>query len=217
MPAKNSLKVYIENGFYHLYNRGVEKRPIFLDDQDYRTFLYFLKKYLSPVQENYILFKQKSLFGKIRLLGYCLMPNHFHLLVKQKITDGITKLIRVICTNYSMYFNKRYKRNGTLFQGKYRAVLIKTDEQLLHVSRYIHLNPLLEGNLNLDFVNYPYSSYQNYLGSKEANWLDNKEILLFFKKNPFLGYKQFVEEAVRKKLMGTTDKIATLTLEVPYA
>ena len=105
MPAKNVVKTYVENGYYHIYNRGVEKRDIFLDDQDYSVFLHFLKQYLSPPQPKGTFLTMTGLHlvrprpvhplhNEIDLLAHCLMPNHFHLLLKQKTPDGMIKLLR---------------------------------------------------------------------------------------------------------------------------
>ena len=150
MPGRNVIKTYVKNGFYHIYNRGVDKRVIFLDDQDYIYFLFLLKQYLSKelkvfnlkTKKYEVINNEKSIDFKIQLLSYCLMPNHFHLLVKQLEHRSIDEFMRKLCTSYSLYFNKKYKRQGTLFQGRYKAVLIETEKQLIHVSRYIHLNPL---------------------------------------------------------------------------
>src|SRR3989344_8009788 len=98
MPSKNVIKRYLENGYYHLYNRGVEKRKIFLDEQDYAVFLSYIRQYLEPSTGS----DPKSLADEVDLIAYCLMPNHFHFLAKQKTIDGITKFIRAICTNYVM-------------------------------------------------------------------------------------------------------------------
>ena len=204
MPAKNSVKIYVENGYYHVYNRGVEKRNIFLDNQDYSTFLYFLKYYLIQPDKKNIKQTKRSLVKEIKLLALCLMPNHFHLLIKQFTTTGMTKLLRALCTNYVTYFNQKYKRVGALFQGKYKAALIETQMYLLHLTRYIHQNPL-----GLDMVGpwrgsdplqkYPYSSYSYYLGNKKADWIDPEEIVSYFRsaKNiyskDYLSYESFVE------------------------
>jgi len=204
VPAKNSVKLYIENGYYHIYNRGVEKRDIFLDENDYRNFLYQLKYYLGIPKEDDISRKKRSLRSEVVLLGYCLMPNHFHLYIKQLTKTGMTKLLRAICTNYACYFNKRNERVGSLFQGKYKAALIENEPNLLHLSRYIHLNPL-----ELDRVGpwrgsdplweYPYSSYSFYLGLKSADWLNTNEILEYFRTaqkihlRDILSYESFVE------------------------
>lgn len=193
MPAKNSLKQFVENSCYHLYNRGVEKRTIFIDAQDYHTFQKYLKEYLSPELGT----DPHSLSKEVDLLAFCLMPNHYHLLVRQYTIYGITKLIRAVCTNYSMYFNKKYDRVGTLFQGRYKAVLIENDRYLLHLSRYIHLNPYT-GSVP---KNYAYSSYSYYLGDKNTSWVKPKEILDYFKsskktgQNDLFSYESFVEDS----------------------
>lgn len=239
MPPKNSVKLYLENGFYHLYNRGVDKRTIFQDNQDHKVFLHYLKFYLSP-QPTLSEFLSttalagvtptkfpaqtripESLYGKISLLAYCLMPNHFHLQVKQKEPYAIAKLILKVATNYSMYFNKKYKRVGHLFQGVYRAVLIDNDSQFLHLSRYIHLNPVpaVSAGVTPTKVNeYPYSSYLDYLGLRNTSWLNTQEILSFFKTaqstkiHDYSSYQSFVEDYQKEE---NSPNLAGLTLEDP--
>ena len=212
MPAKNTVKQFVENGYYHIYNRGVEKRDIFLDKQDYIVFLNYLKKYLDPILGSDPLWRHKSLFNEVDLLAFCLMPNHFHLLAKQKTINGITKLMRAVCTNYVMYFNSKYERVGGLFQGKYKAALILDDPYLLHLSRYIHLNPS-EGSDPL--IEYPYSSYSYYLGKRNSNWVKPEEILAFFKTaqkislKDCLSYQSFVEDYKE----GPEEILGELTLE----
>src|SRR3989344_7983322 len=126
MPGKNVVKVYVENGYYHIYNRGVEKRTIFLDQKDYSVFLRFLKEYLLPPDHpNLLKFRQLTpkrhpinCFGEIRLLAYCLMQNHFHLFVKLIKKDALKKFMKALLTNYSMYFNHRYDRVGPLYRSE---------------------------------------------------------------------------------------------------
>lgn len=194
MPAKNTLKIYIENGYYHLYNRGVEKRVIFEDKEDYQTFLYLLKNYLThnPLSP----FSQRSLFGRIELLSFCLMPNHFHLLIKQADKNAISDFIRRLCTAYSMYFNRKYKRNGTLFESRFKASIIDRNEYLLHLSRYIHQNPsnILKKGQKLE--DYPYSSFRQYLGLSHQNWVKAEEILAILKEEfgKDTSYRKFTED-----------------------
>lgn len=221
MPSKNIIKTYIENGFYHIYNRGVEKRKIFLDEQDYRVFLSYLKIYLSPkidsakdIQKNkngsyedqnkFIseIFKLNNFYNKIDLISYVLMPNHFHLELKQKNKKEIEFFMRSLITKYSKYFNKKYKRVGPLFQGRYKAVLIQNTEYLLDLSKYIHLNPkeLLVGGQLLDA--YPWSSYPVYLRKVAINWLNINFITSNFiehKKFSVHLYKKFVENNKEKE------------------
>ena len=211
MPGKNTVKVYIKEGFYHIYNRGVEKRTIFENDQDYKVFLKYLKEYLLPPQEAQKLKKTVTLKGgsfkgiprqlknyyqKIDLLAFCLMPNHFHLLVKQHTENAIEKFMRSLATRYSLYFNKKYDRVGSLFQGHYKASLITKEPYLLHLTRYIHLNPL-EYN---DEIKNAYSSYADYLGLRNTTWIKPDTILAFFNNktlpevNKINSYKNFVEK-----------------------
>lgn len=207
MPAKNTIKTFAEDSYYHVYNRGVEKRNIFLDDHDFRMFLHLLKLYLSPptkdntkrlTRNNLVRPRPvKSIHQEIELIAFCLMPNHFHLLLKQVDRTGMTRLMRKLATAYVMYFNDKYNRVGTLFEGIYKAALIDSEYYLLHLSRYLHLNPseLTRNNL----VNYPYSSYPYYLGRKNAAWINPTPVLSYFKseKNnllkPVNSYRDFVE------------------------
>lgn len=216
MPAKNTIKIYAENTIYHIYNRGVEKRKIYLDDQDYSVFLNYLKEYLSPPQifgkkskksldmQDALqgrTFKGKNYFGQIELMAYCLMPNHFHLMIKQNTNkNAIKEFVQSLLTRYSMYFNKKYNRVGTLFQGKYKAVIIINEIYLLHLSRYIHANPY---EYTKDLVN-AYSSYSSYLGLTHTPWLKPDLILNFFENNKnsvefknINTYKGFVEEYIK--------------------
>jgi putative transposase len=177
MPSRNILKEFAPSEHYHVYNRGVEKRVIFLDDNDYAVFLGLLKKYLTGDKhntENRHIFE--NLNGQVRLLAYCLMPNHFHLLLYQTTQDGVTKLMRRVITGYVMYFNNRYQRVGSLFQGRYKASRINADDYLHHISRYIHLNPD-------NYTEWPYSSLPYYLGKKESSWVQPKQILELFDNN----------------------------------
>lgn len=214
MPAKNSIKTYLENGYYHIYNRGVEKRPIFLDQQDYGVFLSYLKVYLlpknekelqekllntsiSPAERDKIVkqLKLKNFASEITLFAYCLMPNHFHFFVKQKSANAIDLFMQSICTRYSMYFNRKYKRVGHLYQGVYKAVLITTEEQFLYLSKYIHRQTLnLQGKTMEARIRQP-SSYLQYLGLVKTEWVKPEEILSYFSQtNPTLSYEAFVTE-----------------------
>lgn len=226
MPGKNTLKVYVENGYYHIYNRGVEKRTIFKNTQDHKVFLSYLKEYLSPREKSEnlkIIFslqgesfkglprQPNNYYKEIELIAYCLMPNHFHLLIKQISKNSMEKFIRSLATRYSMYFNKKYERVGSLFQGPYKAVLIKDDAYLLHLTRYLHLNPKEYTN---DLAN-AYSSYTDYLGLRKTSWVKPNIVLKFFERKtiPELNikkvntYKDFVEkykEASNKILRNLT-------------
>lgn len=188
MPGRNILKIYFADGFYHIYNRGVEKKRIFLDKQDHVVFLALLKKYLTPPPtdptKSLEMPVYKSVYREIDLLCYCLMPNHFHLLLKQLEQDSMTKLLRRIGTSYSIYFNKKYERVGPLFQGRYKAITIDNENYLLHLSRYIHLNPFdtlkVRPLEERTFQEYEWSSYPDYLGKRHTEWVKTEMILSYF-------------------------------------
>lgn len=209
MPAKNSIKIDKEDSYYHVYNRGVDKRTIFEDEQDYKVFLGYLKEYLSPQKELSELRVEFTLkgstfkgiprlvnnyFGQINLLAYCLMPNHFHLLIKQNDVGMMKNFMRSVSTRYSVYFNTKYARSGSLFQGIYKAVMISNENYLLHLSRYIHLNPL-ELTHNIEEA---YSSYGDYVGLRNTSWLNKDDIQSYFSENIInkLSYKMFVENQI---------------------
>ena len=228
MPAKNSIKMYIDNGYYHIYNRGVNKRTIFKKKIDYKVFLNELKAALSPPpkpNDLKVLFtlkggtfkgiprQPKNFHKEIMLLAYCLMPNHFHLLIRQLSKNSMPSFMRSITTRYAMYFNTRNRRVGPLFQGSYKAVLVEDDNHFLHLTRYIHQNPhkLIEGHLK----DYPYSSYAEYLGLRNTSWIHPEDILAFFRKRrrekkfDFSSYESFVDLQDNK----TQEVLKGLTLD----
>lgn len=228
MPAKNVIKLYAENGFYHLYNRGVEKRIIFQDEQDYKVFLSYIKTLLEPpkpmemrtVAIGSYLFEApnrplNNFHKEIELLAYSLIPNHFHLELKQISPRSIELFMRSLLGRYSVYFNKRYQRVGGLFQGPYKAVLIENENYLLHLSRYIHLNPLNHQPVKESPLHMYYSSYGEYLGLRKTSWIKTGLILSFFKSaqktnlKDCLSYQNFVEDYLEKPEEILTD----LTLE----
>lgn len=174
MPSRNIIREFAADNYYHVYNRGVEKRPIFLDDQDYSVFLGLLKRYITGVNESKTnRYKVESMANKLDLLAYCLMPNHFHLLFYQKNDIGVSEIMRRLSTGYVMYFNHKYKRVGALFQGNYKASRINAEDYLHHISRYIHMNPE-------DYEKWPYSSLKYYSTDEQNLWLNTQRLLDLF-------------------------------------
>lgn len=187
----------VNDHFYHIYNRGVEKRIVFLDEWDYQRFLQILYYYQfdgpKPAfsTKNRFEIKDFSQNPKIvEVICYCFMPNHFHLLIKQLKDNGISEFIGKVINSYTKYFNTKNKRVGPLFQGSFKAVLVENDEQLLHLSRYIHLNPYVSELVD-DLTNYQYSSYIYFIGSACDRLCVPQPVLEQFKDN--VGYKEFVE------------------------
>lgn len=211
MPSKNRVKIYVKNGYYHLYNRGVAKQKIFRNSLDYKVFLKYLKEALTEqkLEKINIYIRGRSFqalpkpiknFQKeIELIAYCLMPNHFHFLIKQGNQTSMESFMRSVITRYASYFNKKYDRVGPLFQGRYKAVLVQKDEYLLHLTRYIHLNP---EELNKDLA-ISYSSYSEYLKVRKTSWVNPEVVLKFFLTKTLPGmvkinsYKSFVENYKR--------------------
>lgn len=193
--------MYVPEAYYHIYNRGLNKRVIFKDDYDYSVFLNLLKRYLSgePIKD-----KQgrlyESLHGEIELLAFCIMPTHFHLLVYQKDSQAMTKLLHKITTSYTAYFNKKYKRSGPLFQDRFKASRISKDDYLLHISRYIHLNPK-------DYTNWQYSSLDYYVNKKKTDWVMPGRILDLFGNDNYLAFLKDYE-AHKKMLDEIKDQLA---------
>lgn len=195
MPGRNSLKKFREDAIYHVYNRGVGKQPIFQDLQDYRAFMRRLELALLPVDSAEKLQRTKdririaNFYGQLELLAYCLMPNHYHLMFWQRDVSDISQLMRTLGTSYSMYFNLKYDRVGPLFQGRFKAAAVDSDSYALHLSRYIHCNPL---PLDTDIYTYPFSSLQYYFSPQSPLWLRSK-----FIEDQFSGikeYRSFVNE-----------------------
>lgn len=163
MPSKYYLRQFHAGHYYHIYNRGAGKQSVFLSDQDFRNFIEICKYYILFPQGKALSLHQrfkvpnldvpKSLTNQpVNLVAYCLMPNHFHFLIKQNLapspTTSITNFMRRLCITYALYFQEQHKHSGALFQGKYKSILVDNDAYLLHLSRYIHLNPL-------ELINHP--------------------------------------------------------------
>lgn len=186
--------------YYHLYNRGVDKRIIFLDDADRRRFidtlrlarlsnspkLSWLKEQIkigniSPVDIKKIEEKYGPPF--LDIVAYSLMPNHFHFQVKELVEGGVSNFFRKLGTSYVMYFNIKYERTGRLFESQYKSVLIETDEQLIHLSRYIHANPFNSSKIDISLEQlrtYPWTSLPDYLGIRKQTFCNPKEVMAFF-------------------------------------
>lgn len=171
---------FAPNEFYHLYNRGTEKRIIFKDIKDYKHFLFLM--YICNTIKSIELRKIGENFDRgetlIDIGAYCLMPNHFHILVHEKIEGGISKYMLKLMTSYSMYFNKKYKRTGKLYEEKFKSTHVNTDRYLKYLYSYIHLNPakLIDKGWKenkskntrqlLEYIStYFYSSFQEYSNS----------------------------------------------------
>ncbi len=159
-------RYFYKNTYHHLYNRGVDKKKIFFDEKDY---LYFMRKMTE--------YKKKYL---IKILCYCLMPNHFHLYVKQTEDTGISEFIRDLINAYTRGTNVRYKSKGFLFESKTKSKIITEDEYYRWICKYILINPVTAGLVNTA-EDWEYSSAKEYFGLKEEGITDIEEILSKYK------------------------------------
>lgn len=181
-----SPRVSFENAFFHVFNRGVAYQQIFLDDKDYEKFL-----------KRLVELKAKNRYDHA-IYAYVLMPNHFHLLIQTKTTP-ISKVMTSLLTSYSMYFNRKYKRVGTLFQNRFKSILCDKDSYFLGASRYIHLNPI-EGGLTRNLKDYPWSSYQELFGNSRFSLVDSLGVvrLIGETEKEKQQYHQFILEGIGK-------------------
>lgn len=207
---------------YHIFNRGVNKQDIFFNESDYRHFLAATLHYITKNDRfSYQKFNRYQSLNnrndtgslqvnnpKVKIIAYCLMTNHFHFLIKQLIDDGITSFMRHLSNSWSHHLNIKYERVGPLYQGRFKNVLVETDEQLIHTSRYIHLNPLV-ANIVLNLKEYPWSSYLKYISDKKDDSCDPSVVLNLFQSRR--SYEEFVldQEEYSKEL----EKIKHLALD----
>lgn len=176
-----------------MYARGNAKRKIFYDEQDYLYFLALLERYLAAqAVANGAGLPYPNFYNKVDLNAFCLMPNHFHLLVYQHHQGALSMLMRSLMTSYSRYFNARYNRSGPLFESRYRASLIQDEAYLEHISRYIHLNPA-------QWRSYEYSSLPYYLQQVAVSWVRPERIAGIFETPE--KYLQFMEDYIEQKKM----------------
>ena len=261
--------IFTNYRFFHLYNRGTDKRQIFMDKNDYYRFIRGLFEFndVNP-SDHFIRYIIKDKIGRgststnwekdrivevekdhyqipvltagrknklskkiqkireprkllVNILCFCLMPNHFHLLIEQIKDHGIIDFMQKLGTGYTMYFNEKYERSGHLFQGRFKAVPVVNESQLLHLSRYIHLNPAElkepkweeEGIKNRKAIKkfleqYQWSSYADYIGKKNFPSVTNRKLINSYSKNP-KEYKKFVNDWLTKDF----EKIEDLILE----
>ncbi|HEX7368400.1 MAG TPA: transposase [Candidatus Saccharimonadales bacterium] len=186
MPSRNVYKTDVEDSYYHVYARGAGRSKIFQDDSDCAKFISLFQRYLSrEAKHDSIGVPYPHLYDKLELLCFCLMENHFHLLVYQRDAGTMQRFMRGVMTSYSRYFNKKYDRSGPLFETRYKASLISNPSYLEHISRYIHLN-------RKQWRDSPYTSIGFYIDGQQAEWLRPARILEMFPSKA--AYTRFVAD-----------------------
>ncbi len=205
--------------YYHIFNRGVNKQLIFHETTDWARFLFLILHFQSPVIFQNIgrptkEFVKHSVFNinsdeiikkrYVELTAFCLMPNHFHLIVKEVKEGGISQYMQRVLNSYTKYFNTKYKKSGHLFQGPYKAVHVGNNEQLLYLSAYIHRNPREFTNWSGKEDKYQWSSYQDLVKQNRFEKLINSDIITdqFKNKN---DYNNFVKTSGAKILKQDLD------------
>lgn len=230
-------RLFTNNEIYHVINRGVDKRKIFEDDEDRFRFIHDLFEFndLNPANNTGYFFahhKQSSDIARpyikhkrtllVEILAFCLMPNHYHLLLRQRSDNGISNFMKKINMGYAKYFNEKYKRSGALFQGRYKAIHLNQEAHFIHLPYYIHLNPLdlvspewRERKLK-DFPkairfleNYRWSSHLDYLGHKNFPSVTQREFLLDWF-NGTAGYENKIKQWLKNLNM---EDLKDVTLE----
>ncbi|MEX2033083.1 MAG: transposase [Candidatus Colwellbacteria bacterium] len=237
--------IFTNSRIYHIYNRGVDKRKTFLDDEDYYRFIHDLFEFndeapapniyyrLPYLQSQSYEVEPRKIAGKavgarekrkllVEILVFCLMPNHFHLLIRQLKDTGITKFMQKLGTGYTMYFNQKYERVGSLFQGRFKAALVDRDAHFIHLPYYIHSNPL-----DLEFPewrtkeirnyreavkfleNYRWSSFPDYIGKDNFPSVTSRKFLSEF----FNGPKSYRENTIKWLKEMDLGEIKDLALE----
>lgn len=203
--------------YYHIFNRGMQKQPIFESDADRFRFLFLLLTFQGEVSIKNITREVKHSVQSralhiglelsteilknrmVELVHFCLMPNHFHLIVRELEEDGISRYMQRVLTAYTKYFNTRHEKTGHLFQGPYKSVHISDDDQLLYLSSYIHKNPSEIRNWRGREIEYYWSSYQDCLIKNRFGKLLVTDIVMFRFSEDTSAYKKFVSTSVAKE------------------
>lgn len=222
MPIRKTPLV--NDQLYHVLNRSINQEPILVRQRDCKRFFATFNFYRfenPPVRLSYFLARgvdqkkelitswQKKAKKLAEIVSYCLMPNHFHFLLRQNANEGISRFLSLIQNSYTRYFNTKHQRQGHIFQGQFKAVRVETDEQLLHLSRYIHLNPYSSFVIKTlkGLENYPWSSFPEFLGKRDG-FCAKKIVLSHFSK--INDYRKFVFD--NADYQRSLEKIKHLTL-----
>lgn len=205
--------------FYHIYNRGNNKRPIFQGFWDLQRFFQSMAEFnvRGPIGSIYANSFKKDLLSSsatkpqrlVDLICYCLNHNHYHFLIKQLVNDGVREFMHKLGAGYTRYFNERYKLSGSLFQGRYKAIHVDSNDYLLHLSVYINLNNKIH-KLGSPATKLSRSSWDEYVEPAKNNDFCKKDIILS-QFQSISDYKEFADEAL-KTIRGRKDMEKSLEL-----
>jgi putative transposase len=180
---------HVSGQYYHIYNRGVEKRDIFANDENYRFLLRRLREFLPDCP--------------VTLIAYCLMPNHYHFLARAEEDDGIGPFLQRLFNSYTQAFNRQEKRSGTLFESRAKSVLIDGNSYLFHIARYVHLNPVRAG-LTQRPEDWAHSNYLEFIGLRRGTLAESAFVREQFGTPD--EYRKFVEDAIPAEIERRLEK-----------
>ena len=175
---------YLPDQYYHIYNRGAHKKSIFQEEENYIFVLQKVQRYRQQFS--------------LAIIAYCLMPNHYHFLVRQDKEHAAGLLPQRVFNSYTKAFNKRYGRSGTLFEGPYKVIHVQEQRYLLHVCRYIHANPVKDGIIS-NLENWPFSNYLEWVGLRSGTLVDRAFVQEYFPDPK--RYRDFVLEYLRERAL----------------
>ena len=175
-------KEFYQGGYYHIYNRGANRDLIFFNPENYVYCLRLMRKYKNKY--------------RLSLIAYCLMPNHYHFIIRQNSENGISEFMRDVFNTYAQAVNLQQNRKGTLFQGRFKHIHIEKDEHSLHLCRYIHLNPVKAGLVDLP-EEWRFSDYPDWIGERDDTLTDKSFMLDNFGSSR--NYREFVMEYLEEK------------------
>ncbi|MBI4067153.1 transposase [Candidatus Gottesmanbacteria bacterium] len=214
MPRRRVI--FAAGEFYHIYNRSTNKAPIFRGKRECDIFLDAVRFYLQPKPPTKFSIYRKSRQSFkldldqniVTIVNYCVMPSHFHFTLRQERDRGIQQFIQRLSNSFAHYFSVKYKKRGHIFEDKFKAVHVETQEQLVHLSRYIHLNPVTS-YIEERPEDYFYSSYNIYTGKIKSDIVDPRPVMENF--NTVESYKNFVLS--RKDYQRSLEQIKHLIFE----
>jgi REP element-mobilizing transposase RayT len=180
-PRKDTL-TWLPSQYYHIYNRGVQRTTIFREPDNYLFVIGRIKRYANQFS--------------LSVIAYCLMPNHYHFLLRQDGEEPAGLLPQRVFNSYTKAYNKRYEQSGTLFEHRYQAKVIKSSNHLLHLCRYIHANPVKDGLVS-NLSDWPYSNYLEWVGERDGTLVDRDFMQTQF--SGFANYKDFVSDYLRTR------------------
>ena len=202
---------FATNEIYHVFNRTIARQPLFLSLHDYRR-AYALTDYYrynhppirfshvqlftNTVMNQYYQRLEKNHDCRVKIISFCFMPNHFHFLLQQHIENGIQAFMSDLQNSYAKYFNQRHDRSGALFQSSFKGLHLETQEQMLHVARYIHLNPITSNILKSidNLETFEWSSYYDYLGKRSHSFVDRTQLMNEFRS--IADFKTFISDQI---------------------